>query len=164
MILCQNTVHLEKSHRNSAFFTGIIFQMAREPYYDKPCRNGSNCRDQPHCRFQHQPSQAQCDIQVGPCFDLQIVIFNHLIPVQVFQPTWRLRETRLFILPPGQISSSSRWKTSSRQTSKKQIKVLKRKQPEFSVLPPGGQITSRSSCIKQFRSVQKKYIKIFKRK
>ena len=38
----------------------------------KPCRNGSNCRNQPHCRFQHQPPQSQCDVQVGPLLILHI--------------------------------------------------------------------------------------------
>ena len=33
----------------------------------KPCRNGSNCKNR-HCLFQHEPSQSQCDVQVGSPF------------------------------------------------------------------------------------------------
>ena len=43
----------------------------------KPCRNGPNCKNRQFCRFEHEPSQAQFDVQV----DLysQIVKLNYLL-------------------------------------------------------------------------------------
>ena len=53
-------------------FLAIVNCFSDRKMAKKPCRNGPNCRNRQFCRFEHEPSQAQFDVQVDSICTLKL--------------------------------------------------------------------------------------------